>query len=126
MTGVDLVVANRLRALRQSRLLSVEQVAEVMGTNAQQVLRYEACQERVGAAQLVDLARLFDVPVSNFFEGLDHERQAEPPLEGSPGKQDKITNYLFESLSDPQKDALLSLVKALGKPPDDKERSHGT
>lgn len=126
MSGVDLVVASRLRALRQSRLLTLEQVAEYLRAETQQVSRYEASDERVSATHLVDLARLFDVPISSFFEGLERVDLAEPALEGSFSSHDEIMKYLFGNLSDPQRSALLGLVKALSEQTEPKERSHGT
>jgi transcriptional regulator with XRE-family HTH domain len=123
MIGIDQHVADRLKALRQSRHMSPEEMARQMGVEVPTLIRFEAGHDRLAAACLVELARRFDVPVSSFFEGL----QRTGSEEGWPtSSREAILSYLFGDLSDPQKGALLSLVKALTEEQETGERSHGT
>ena len=126
MNGIDRVVADRLRALRQSRHLSLEQMAERMGIAVTTLVSYEAGEARIAAACLVEIARRFDVPVSSFFQGLERTGFGGSPEAGSTSHRDAIISYLFGDRSEPQKRALLSLVKVLTDEPETRERPHGT
>ena len=126
MSGIDRVVADRLRALRQSRHLSLEQMAERMGVEVPTLVSFEAGEERIAAACLVEIARRFDVPVSSFFQGLERTGFAGSPEATSTSNRDAIISYLFGDRSEPQKRALLSLVKVLTDEPDARDRPHGT
>ena len=126
MNGIDRVVADRLRALRQSRHLSLEQMAERMGIAVTTLVSYEAGEARIAAACLVEIARRFDVPVSSFFQGLERTGPAGSTEAVSTSNRDAIISYLFGDRSEPQKRALLSLVKVLTDEPETRDRPHGT
>jgi transcriptional regulator with XRE-family HTH domain len=126
MNGIDRVVADRLRALRQSRHLSLEQMAERMGIAVTTLVSYEAGEARIAAACLVEIARRFEVPVSSFFQGLERTGSTDSPEAVSTSNRDAIISYLFGDRSEPQKRALLSLVKVLTDEPETRDRPHGT
>ena len=123
MSVIDLVVADRLKALRQSRQMGLEQMAEQMGVEVSRLVRLEAGEERLAAACLAEIARRFDVPMSSFFEGIERTGSAETR---STSNRDAIITYLFGDLSDPQKRALLRLAKVLTEQPETREQPHGT
>ncbi len=68
---VDLHVGRRLRALRQQQGMSQERLAEALGVTFQQIQKYERGSNRIGASRLFEAARSLDVPVSQFYAGLD-------------------------------------------------------
>lgn len=70
-TSVDGHVGGRLRQLRALMGFSQEKLAASMGITFQQIQKYERGSNRIGASRLYDLSRVFQVPVSYFFEGLD-------------------------------------------------------
>ena len=126
MSGIDRVVADRLRTLRQSRHLSLEQMAERMGVAVPTLVSFETGEARIAAACLVEIARRFDVPVSSFFQGLERTGTPGSPEAVPTSHRDAIISYLFGDRSEPQKRALLSLVKVLTDEPETRDRPHGT
>lgn len=126
MSGIDRIVADRLRTLRQSRHLSLEQMAERMGVGVPTLMSYETGEVRIAAACLVEIARRFDVPVSSFFQGLQRTGSSGSPEANSTSRRDAIVSYLFGDRSEPQRSALLSLVKVLTDEPETRDRPHGT
>ena len=117
MGGIDVEIGRRLRALRWTRGLSMEQVAARIGIAYQQIQRYEAGSTRLSANRLFELARLFDVPIGAFFEDL--ERAADGSGHEAPildGRGFRLA-YEFSKLSEPQKRAVLSLVRSMSEEP---------
>ena len=70
---LDEHLGRRVRALRRSRRISQEAMAEHLGVSTQQVQKYETAANRISAASLFAIARLLAVPICCFFEG--HEVQ---------------------------------------------------
>lgn len=66
--------------------MSQERLGEALGLTFQQVQKYERGTNRVSASRLYELSDVLDVPVSFFFDGLDHGRRpsGRPGLE-APG-----------------------------------------
>lgn len=67
-TPVDQGIGNRIALLRTAHGLSQSQLAEALGISFQQVQKYEAGKNRVGAGRLQAIADRLGVPVSTFFE----------------------------------------------------------
>lgn len=49
-----------------------QQLAEQVGIKFQQIQKYETGLNRVSASRLWDIANVLNVPISFFFEGIDH------------------------------------------------------
>lgn len=67
---IDIHVGQRIRVRRIQKELSQSAVAERMGVSFQQVQKFENAQNRVSAARIYKIARILDVPVEYFFEGI--------------------------------------------------------
>jgi transcriptional regulator with XRE-family HTH domain len=67
---VDRHVGSRVRLRRQLLNMSQEKLGEELGVTFQQVQKYERGANRIGAGRLWVLARVLDVPVSFFYEGV--------------------------------------------------------
>lgn len=67
---VDKHVGSRVRLRRQLLNMSQERLGEELGVTFQQVQKYERGANRIGAGRLWLLARVLDVPVSFFYEGI--------------------------------------------------------
>jgi transcriptional regulator with XRE-family HTH domain len=67
-TPVDQGIGNRIAVLRTAHGLSQSQLAEALGISFQQVQKYEAGKNRIGAGRLQAIADRLGVPVSTFFE----------------------------------------------------------
>jgi transcriptional regulator with XRE-family HTH domain len=57
--------------------MSQSELGEKLGVTFQQVQKYERGTNRIGASRLFNVARVMDVPVAYFFEGLDEEGTSE-------------------------------------------------
>lgn len=65
--SIDAYVAGRLRTHRRQIGLSQADVAKKLGVTFQQIQKYEAGINRVGAGRLFQLASLYGIPVQEFF-----------------------------------------------------------
>ena len=70
---VDIHVGKQLKALRIYRGFIQKDVANRLEISFQQLQKYETGANRVSASRLYEIARLFNVRVSHFFEGLAGE-----------------------------------------------------
>ena len=59
--------------------MSQTQLAESVGLPYQQIQKYERGANRISAGRLYQLARILDVPVSFFFDGLDEGAEVSSP-----------------------------------------------
>lgn len=68
---VDLSAGTALRTIRLCRGMSQAKLAEGLGVSFQQVQKYEQGKNRMAASTLYYASLIFDVPIIEFFEGLD-------------------------------------------------------
>jgi transcriptional regulator with XRE-family HTH domain len=73
---VDRKLGERVRARRLEISMSQERLADLLGVTFQQVQKYEKGINRIAASRLLDCARALEMPVADFFEGLDRTRSA--------------------------------------------------
>jgi len=90
-TSVDVHIGGRIRSRRKAIGVSQEQLASSLGIAFQQVQKYEHGANRVSASKLYDVARLLDVPISYFFEGLA------PSEHITPDPREKFLRVFLES-----------------------------
>jgi transcriptional regulator with XRE-family HTH domain len=62
--AIDVAVARNVRVWRLARGLSQQRLARRLGVSFQQVQKYEAGANRIGAGRLVKIAAILGVPVS--------------------------------------------------------------
>lgn len=112
-TPVDQGIGNRIAVLRTAHGLSQSQLAEALGISFQQVQKYEAGKNRIGAGRLQAIADRLGVPVSTFFEdtGAQAPEDAIDLLLNSDGAIDLLRAYA--SISDEElRRSVLMMVKA--------------
>lgn len=68
---IDVHVGDRLRTRRMLLGLAQTAVADAIGITFQQLQKYETGSNRVSASRLYDLARVLDVDMTYFFDGMD-------------------------------------------------------
>ncbi len=73
---VDVHVGRRARERRTLEGMSQSAVAEKLGLTFQQLQRYERGANRISASRLYELAQMFDVSVSYFYEGMEEGKSA--------------------------------------------------
>ena len=65
--SIDTYVAGRLRTFRKQVGLSQAEVAKQLGVTFQQIQKYEAGLNRIGAGRLFQLATLYGIPIQYVF-----------------------------------------------------------
>jgi transcriptional regulator with XRE-family HTH domain len=108
--GTDHHIAARMRERRTMLGLTQQQMAEMLGIACQQAHKYETGANRVSAGRLHQLARVLEVDVGYFFEGLGSGEPARPTA----GQRQMLElARSFAVLARPQQEALCELVRAL-------------
>lgn len=72
--GLEYSIGRRLRDRRRLLNLSQTEVALACGVTFQQIQKYEAGMVAISASRLWTLARVLEVPISHFFDGLCIDR----------------------------------------------------
>ena len=117
---VDVHVGKRIRHRRWMNGTTQQQLAENVGIKFQQIQKYETGMNRVSASRLWDIAKVLDVPVSFFFEGLDEQSQADTANSHMPGDilTDKEALELLRSyyaIPENQRRRLFDLARVLSE-----------
>ncbi|MGY6632858.1 MAG: helix-turn-helix domain-containing protein [Alkalilacustris sp.] len=114
---VDRHVGGRLRQRRMAIGMTQQALAKSLGVTFQQVQKYELGVNRISASRLWLVARVLDVPVSFFFEGLESQ-----PAGGDRGRGAQLDREAqallrsFACISEPRRRRLLDLARSLSKP----------
>lgn len=72
--GVDRHVGARIAAMRETRGLTVDGLADHLEVTPQQVEAYETGRQRVTASRLFAIGEALEAPPSEFFQGLGGEQ----------------------------------------------------
>ncbi|MCH8112677.1 MAG: helix-turn-helix transcriptional regulator [Proteobacteria bacterium] len=75
---VDAHVGSRVRLRRTLLGMNQTQLGGALGVRFQQLQKNERGMNRIGASRLWQLSQVLDVPVSYFFEGIEHGAAPEP------------------------------------------------
>ncbi len=77
---VDDHVGRRVRERRREIGISQDKLGNALGISFQQIQKYEVGTNRVAAGRLWDIARILEVDVGYFFEGIERraKRKAKP------------------------------------------------
>ena len=103
-TSIDQHVGARLRLRRSLMEMSQSELGEKLGVTFQQVQKYERGTNRIGASRLFHVAKVMEVPVSYFFEGLE---------DTDGGIEDGFAQRMTEFVSTPEGLELASLFPRL-------------
>ena len=118
VNSIDEHVGRRLRLLRQSRQMSVEHLAKIVGASSAQVEKYEAGTARVSAVDLLRIAGALDQTVSFFFQdaraAVAAPRQS-PALEPLLSEDATELLHAFAKVRDPSaRRTIIALTISLG------------
>ncbi len=118
---VDIQVGRRARERRTLEGMSQTAVAERLGLTFQQLQKYERGHNRISASKLYELANIFDVPVSYFYEGMEAGKDAPSRDETLTKRETLELVKAYYSISDPAvRDRIRGVIQAvakLGQPP---------
>lgn len=98
---IDTYVGQRLRYARVLKGLSQEAVANALQVTFQQIQKYEKGRNRMSVGRLWDAAKLFEVPMTFFFQGYEET--------GMPGMAEDSASFGIEPTLDRD---TLALVRA--------------
>lgn len=73
---VDVHIGKQMQSGRKLRGMSQVELGKQLCLTAQQVQKYETGLNRISAGHLWKVAKVLDVPVSSFFEGLNRNESA--------------------------------------------------
>ena len=129
--GVDIHVGMRLRLRRVQLGIERETVAQMLEVEPTSLAAFEAGERRLPPYLMARAAAVLDVPVSWFFDGLEHNTLATTePAELSPQARRAVSMTLrdeeraalalayFRSLPEPMQVRALTILKALAAPDD--------
>ena len=116
---IDAQVGNRVRIRRMLIGMSQERLGDLLGLTFQQVQKYEKGINRIGAGRLFEIARILDVPIDFFYDGVgaasDSLADASAPvLEFVSSGEGLQLSLAFMKIKDPKvRKRVLDLVKSL-------------
>ena len=114
---VDAYVGERIRDRRTSLGLTQEHLASALQISYQQVQKYETGANRVSAGRLFELARILDIDVGYFFEGLNEQDDVAPLDHGGKNRSAIELVRNFAAIEKQTVRAALSgLVKTIATP----------
>jgi transcriptional regulator with XRE-family HTH domain len=88
-------------------------LAEQLDVSPQQVCKFETGMDRVSAGQLFIIARFFEVPVAELFDGYDRSAPRDPLVDAKTSQMLLDLTHAFLELEPRRRGALARLVRAL-------------
>jgi transcriptional regulator with XRE-family HTH domain len=120
-TNVDQHVGSRIKERRVLLGLNQSQLGEKLNITFQQIQKYEKGFNRVGASRLFELARVLNVPITFFFDGLDQGVEIVQRSEATAAGPDPLTRRetlelvrAYYQIQDPRtRHALVVLIRQM-------------
>jgi transcriptional regulator with XRE-family HTH domain len=102
---IDKHVGGQLRLRRAQIGMTQSELGGKLGLSFQALQKYETGENRISASRLFQLARLLDVPMGYFFEGLDQSGRVEEEEAGGSDlarKEASMVLGAYYSIKDPR------------------------
>jgi transcriptional regulator with XRE-family HTH domain len=118
---IDGQVGNRVRIRRMLIGMSQEKLGDLLGLTFQQVQKYEKGINRIGAGRLFEIARILDVPIDFFYDGVSassdgHGETSAPVMEFVSSSEGLQLSLAFMKIKDPKvRKRMLDLMKSLAE-----------
>jgi transcriptional regulator with XRE-family HTH domain len=118
---IDGQVGNRVRIRRMLIGMSQEKLGDLLGLTFQQVQKYEKGVNRIGAGRLFEIARILDVPIDFFYDGVGTPSDgvgetSAPVMEFVSSTEGLQLSLAFMKIRDPKvRKRVLDLVKSLAE-----------
>jgi transcriptional regulator with XRE-family HTH domain len=90
--NVDIHVGRMMRQRRWLVGMTQQQLAETVGIKFQQIQKYETGANRVSASRLWDIAGALGVPMTHFFDGIEHIAPPEAVTNSEQAPADFLNN----------------------------------
>lgn len=111
---VDRYVGTRIRERRVMLGLSQQQMADMIGVTYQQAHKYERGINRISAGRLFEIARVLNVPITFFFDGL--EGQEDETVNQRQRMCLELARNFTAINNEKHQEALSQLARALAEP----------
>jgi transcriptional regulator with XRE-family HTH domain len=115
---IDEHVGERIRQRRTAMGLTQEQLSQALNISYQQLQKYETAANRVSAGRLFEIAKILEVEIGYFFDGLKSDEREVPMPHGGRNRAalDLVKNFM--DIQDPSvRASVASLVKSLSENP---------
>jgi transcriptional regulator with XRE-family HTH domain len=118
---IDAQVGNRVRIRRMLIGMSQEKLGDLLGLTFQQVQKYEKGINRIGAGRLFEIARILDVPIDFFYDGVGVPSDglgdpSAPVMEFVSSTEGLQLSLAFMKIKDPKvRKRMLDLMKSLAE-----------
>lgn len=111
---VDVHVGRRIRLRRLSLNLTQGEIADMLGLTFQQIQKYEQGKNRIAASRLWDIANIFNVSITFFYQDMDEKTSDQSPrmLQISANGISAEKTYSFLKDDPMMRDETLQLVTA--------------
>ena len=107
----NLHLGKKLRMRRLSLGLTQTKVAEAINVTFQQIQKYEKGTNGVSSNRLMQLSNYLKVPITYFFEDFKNFNDIKTSQEDSDDLNYSFLSKTFASLSKPQKEKILQILK---------------
>jgi transcriptional regulator with XRE-family HTH domain len=101
--AIDRHVGKRLRQLRLARGMDLPELSGLLGVSAPRLLQFEEGRERISALLMRQLAKILNVPPSQFFEGFSRS--------GASGTEAAAENGAFAGSRDEEQSLLRDFAR---------------
>ncbi|HEU6442668.1 MAG TPA: helix-turn-helix domain-containing protein [Microvirga sp.] len=95
-SSIDKEIGTRVRMRRISIGMSQEKLGEMLGLTFQQVQKYEKGMNRISVGRLVDIAKILEVDIHFFFDGIKSGKA------GSGFAEEGASPYIADVMSTPE------------------------
>jgi transcriptional regulator with XRE-family HTH domain len=112
-SDIDRFLGHRIKQLRLLSGTTQRHLAAQLGVSPQQVCKLETGNGRVSASQLLVIARFFEVPVADLFEGYDRNAPRDPLGDAETSQMLRDLARAFLELEPRRREALTRLARAL-------------
>ena len=113
---IDKYVGCRVRARRVGRGMSQKKLGQALGVAFQQIQKYENGSNRISASNLYKIAKVLDVGVAFFFEGISESTLKTSPPRG-PGLADRDSaRFEPDPMASRQTNQLIQYFSRIGDP----------
>ena len=120
---IDVYVGDRVKSRRKGLRISQTMLGQALGVSFQQVQKYENGMNRIGASNLLKIAKALGVDVPYFFDGLEGAVMVDVSPQGevldedpmSIAKSTRLAHDYFRIKDDGVRNKFSQLVKVLAK-----------
>jgi transcriptional regulator with XRE-family HTH domain len=121
----DVEIGRRVRAERRNHGIAQSEFADALDLSFQQLQKYEQGTNRISAGRLLQMANLLNIPVAQFFEGLeDAHKPANSAAREAGAEYQRLLNFAsgregqklfraFDKLDAQGRRAVLRMMEAL-------------